>query len=275
MSRSKRTPSMPETKNNPPEHGRFSSRWKMDAGLHSLRGEDLDTLSQKLGVTAVTLSHWPDQLLATGRAGLQSRPADERDGGILRLPRRSGRSRWPTNYWWSAAGPRGRTVLWRAGGGTDEPDEFPLHAAVVWSGPGVSRVGDAAVHGVRGAGTPLTRGGPVPAPRPEAGLERPRPADADPRGAGGRGLCGQGASQSLGAPALSRRTDLEGEGAAPDARRAAARPHAPGARVWARGPRRHGSYRPPRCDVGHRRDPVSEPPRGDGDDLHRDRSLYG
>jgi len=85
MSRAKRTPSVPETNNNPPEHGRFSSRRKMDAVLHLLRGEDLDALSRKLGVTAATLAHWRDQFLATGRAGLQSRPADERDEEIRRL----------------------------------------------------------------------------------------------------------------------------------------------------------------------------------------------
>lgn len=85
MSRAKRTPSVPETKNNPPEHGRFSSRRKMGAVLHVLRGEDLDTLSRKLGVTAATLSYWRDQFLAAGRAGLKSRPADDRDEEIRRL----------------------------------------------------------------------------------------------------------------------------------------------------------------------------------------------
>jgi transposase len=65
--------------------GGRSSRRKMNAVLHLLRGEDLDTLPRKLGVTAATLSHWRDQFLATGRAGLQSRPADERDEELRRL----------------------------------------------------------------------------------------------------------------------------------------------------------------------------------------------
>lgn len=69
----------------PPEIGRFSSRRKMDAVLALLRGEDLDTLSRRLGVTAATLSEWRAQFLAAGQAGLKSRTPDARDAEILRL----------------------------------------------------------------------------------------------------------------------------------------------------------------------------------------------
>ena len=68
-----------------PEIGRFSSRRKMDAVLHLLRGEDLYTLSRKLGVTAATLSAWREQFLAAGQAGLKSRTPDARDDELLRL----------------------------------------------------------------------------------------------------------------------------------------------------------------------------------------------
>ncbi len=38
--------------------GRFSAQRKADAVQRLLRGEDLDTLSRALGVTAATLSAW-------------------------------------------------------------------------------------------------------------------------------------------------------------------------------------------------------------------------
>jgi hypothetical protein len=53
--------------------------------LQLLRGEELDALSRKLGVTAATLSLWREQVVAAGRAGLKSRLADERDEEIQRL----------------------------------------------------------------------------------------------------------------------------------------------------------------------------------------------
>jgi transposase-like protein len=53
--------------------------------LRVLRGEDLDALSRELGVTASTIAGWRDQFLASGQAGLRSRPADERDEEIARL----------------------------------------------------------------------------------------------------------------------------------------------------------------------------------------------
>ena len=41
-----------------------------------LRGEDLETLSRALGVTAATLSGWRDQFLEGGAANLKAREAD-------------------------------------------------------------------------------------------------------------------------------------------------------------------------------------------------------
>ena len=40
--------------------GRMSRQRKRDAVLRLLRGEDLDTVSRSLGVTAATLSGWRD-----------------------------------------------------------------------------------------------------------------------------------------------------------------------------------------------------------------------
>ena len=54
----------------------MSRRRKRDAVLRLLRGEDLETVSRSLGVTAATLSGWRDAFLAAGEASLASRPAD-------------------------------------------------------------------------------------------------------------------------------------------------------------------------------------------------------
>ena len=43
--------------------GRWSAKRKMAAVLRLLRGEDLETLSRELGVTAATLSGWREQSL--------------------------------------------------------------------------------------------------------------------------------------------------------------------------------------------------------------------
>ena len=60
----------------PGRGGRMSRQRKRDAALHLLRGEDLETVSRSLGVTAATLSGWRDAFLAAGEASLASRPAD-------------------------------------------------------------------------------------------------------------------------------------------------------------------------------------------------------
>lgn len=55
------------------ERGRFSARRKAEAVVRLLRGEDLETLSRALGVTAATLSGWREEFLAGGTAALKSR----------------------------------------------------------------------------------------------------------------------------------------------------------------------------------------------------------
>ena len=54
--------------------GRMSRQRKRDAVLRLLRGEDLETVSRALGVTAATLSTWRDAVLAAGEASLATRP---------------------------------------------------------------------------------------------------------------------------------------------------------------------------------------------------------
>jgi transposase len=53
-----------------------SRQRKRDAVLRLLRGEDLETVSRSLGVTAATLSGWRDAFLAAGEASLSTRPTD-------------------------------------------------------------------------------------------------------------------------------------------------------------------------------------------------------
>ena len=57
----------------PGRGGRMSRQRKSAAGMRLLRGEDLETVSRSLGVTAATLTTWRDDFLAAGEAALASR----------------------------------------------------------------------------------------------------------------------------------------------------------------------------------------------------------
>ena len=57
----------------PGRGGRMSRQRKTAAVLRLLRGEDLETVSRELGVTAATLTGWRDGFLAAGEAALTSR----------------------------------------------------------------------------------------------------------------------------------------------------------------------------------------------------------
>ena len=53
----------------------MSRQRKTAAVLRLLRGEDLETVSRELGVTAATLTGWRDAFLAGGEAALTTRAA--------------------------------------------------------------------------------------------------------------------------------------------------------------------------------------------------------
>src|SRR3954468_16087124 len=55
--------------------GRMSRQRKTAAVLRLLRGEDLETVSRELGVTAAMLTGWRDAFLAGGEAALMTRAA--------------------------------------------------------------------------------------------------------------------------------------------------------------------------------------------------------
>ena len=66
--------------------GRMSRQRKTAAVLRLLRGEDLETVSRELGVTAATLTGWHDAFLAAGEAALTTRAArgDELESNRLK-----------------------------------------------------------------------------------------------------------------------------------------------------------------------------------------------
>ena len=59
--------------------GRFSARRTRAPVLRLLRGEDLESVSRALGITAARASQGRDQFLAAGQAGLKSRAPDARE----------------------------------------------------------------------------------------------------------------------------------------------------------------------------------------------------
>ena len=58
--------------------------------LRLLRGEDLETVSRQLGITAATLSGWQDAFLAAGEAALRSRVATGEELASERLKAKLG-----------------------------------------------------------------------------------------------------------------------------------------------------------------------------------------
>lgn len=70
--------------------GRFSVGRKSEAVMRLLRGEDLETVSRDLGVTAARVSQWRDLFLTGGQAGLKSRETDVRDEESRRLQAKVG-----------------------------------------------------------------------------------------------------------------------------------------------------------------------------------------
>ena len=74
----------------PEPRRRMSARRTQETVLRLLRGEDLELLSRKLGVTAAELSGWREAFLAAGEVALKTRPADARDAEIGRLKEKVG-----------------------------------------------------------------------------------------------------------------------------------------------------------------------------------------
>ena len=72
------------------DRGRYTVKRKSEAVLRLLKGEDLDTLSRELGVTAATVSAWRDAFMAGAEANLKSRDPTPADDDNLRLKAKVG-----------------------------------------------------------------------------------------------------------------------------------------------------------------------------------------
>ena len=72
------------------DRGRYTAKRKSEAVMRLLKGEDLDTVSRELGVTAATLSEWRDAFLAGAEANLKSREPTPEDDEVLRLKAKIG-----------------------------------------------------------------------------------------------------------------------------------------------------------------------------------------
>ena len=70
--------------------GRFSAGRKREVVMRLLRGEDLESVSRAVGITAARASHGRAQFLAAGQAGLKSRATDARDDDHRRLQAKIG-----------------------------------------------------------------------------------------------------------------------------------------------------------------------------------------
>ena len=68
----------------------MSRQRKTAAVMRLLRGEDLETVSRSLGVTAATLTMWRDAFLAAGEAALATRPGNGEELESDRLKARLG-----------------------------------------------------------------------------------------------------------------------------------------------------------------------------------------
>ncbi len=72
------------------ERGRWTSARKVEVVLRMLKGEDLESLSRELKVTAARLAAWREEFLAAGQVALKSRLTDHRDEEIRRLKTKIG-----------------------------------------------------------------------------------------------------------------------------------------------------------------------------------------
>ena len=87
--------------------GRFSVGRKREVVLRLLRGEDLESVSRELGVTAARASQWRDQFLVGGQASLKSRAPDARDEDNRRLQAKIGELLMENELLYAKVGPAG------------------------------------------------------------------------------------------------------------------------------------------------------------------------
>jgi transposase-like protein len=96
MSRKKRT-------NGREDRGRWSSKRKTEVVLRLLRGEDVDTVSREIGVTAATISSWRDEFIAGGQTAMKSRAPTVEDERIQQLQAKLGEVLMENELLWKRA----------------------------------------------------------------------------------------------------------------------------------------------------------------------------
>ena len=150
--------------------GRFSAGRKREVVMRLLRGEDLESVSRAVGITAARASHWRAQFLAAGQAGLKSRATDARDEDHRRLQAKIGELLMETELLYAKVDQLEASGPFPGGGRRDEWRPVDLHPSGVWRAAGLPRV----------ALRPLQRvceasGDPVPGAvsSPRSGRRRP------------------------------------------------------------------------------------------------------
>jgi transposase len=118
--------------------GRMSRQRKTAAVLRLLRGEDLETVSRALGVTAATLTGWHDAFLVGGEAALTSRPGSGEELESNRLKARLGAALIERDLL------NEKIALLEAGrpfaGASHEPRHIAGQRQALWSGRGLPRL---------------------------------------------------------------------------------------------------------------------------------------
>ena len=133
--------------------GRFSAGRKREVVLRLLRGEDLESVSRAVGITAARASHSASSVSGCGAGG----PKEPRDGCPGRRPSSAaGQDRRAADGDRVAVcegGPAGPAALWPGGGRRDEWRPVDLHPSGVWRAAGLPRVAlrplQACMRGVR------------------------------------------------------------------------------------------------------------------------------
>ena len=231
--------------------GRLSARRKRETVLRLLRGEDLESVSRELGITAARASQWRDQFLAAGQASLKSRAPDARDEANRRRQAKIGELLMENELLYAkvdqleAAGPLARRRFEAMKG---------AHSISTRRAYGVQRVcrvwhrARSSVYARRQATTSPCRRGPVGA-APDDVLGRPYWPHAR-----GVAVSWRRVPESLGEASGRGNPHVPGAGAPVDA---GARPPGPaprGPRARPEGARRDHHHRGPRCVVGHGHD---------------------
>ena len=121
--------------------GRLSAGRKREVVLRLLRGEDLESVSRAVGITAARASHWRAQFLAAGQAGLKSRRtgcSGRRPSSAAGQDRRAADGDRVTVREGGPAG--GRRPFGPADVEAMSGRPVDLHPSGVWRAPGLPRV---------------------------------------------------------------------------------------------------------------------------------------